>query len=91
MSGGALVPIDAALAVSLSEADVRRIFEQIEAARAAMDAAIETLRELGGPDPGTFGNRLAFKLNSGAGFLRSAEADMRAAFRARNVAKGGGK
>lgn len=85
MSGELMVPMDGTLAAQLSEAQVRQVREEIAQAEAALNGAIATLRDLGGPEPGTFANKLAFNLNTGAGWVRVAKADIDAAFRARNV------
>lgn len=71
--------------VALTAAQVRQVHDEIAAVVTAADTAIETLRELCGPEPGDFAATLRTKLNMGAGYFRSCAADIEAAWRARNV------
>lgn len=82
----ALATLDPALpAPQLTAAQVRQIHDEISAAVTAADTAIETLRTLCGPEPGDFAGSLKVRLNMGAGYFRSCQADIEAAWRARNV------
>lgn len=72
-------------AAQLTAAQVRLVHDQIAAVVSAADTAIETLRVIGGPDPGHFASALRTKLNMGAGYFRSSAADIEDAWRKANV------
>lgn len=72
-------------AVLLTPTQVRLVHDQIAAVVTAADSAIETLRAIGGPDPGHFASQLRNKLNMGAGYFRSSAADIEDAWRKANV------
>lgn len=85
MTAALAIRAQSAPAVLLTPAQVRQVHDQIAAAVTAADTAIETLRAIGGPDPGHFASQLRTKLNMGAGYFRSCAADIEDAWRKRNV------
>lgn len=80
-----VLPAGGEVAVQLDIEQVRRVREELAAVIAAANTVMETLRAIGGPDPGPFASKLRVQVNMGAGYFRTSVADIEAAWMALNV------
>lgn len=72
------------LTTQLAEEQVRLIHSELRAVVTAAESAMKILADLTGPEPGDFAAMLKTKTNMGAGYFRSALADIEAAWRKKN-------
>lgn len=80
-----VLPGNRTVEVALALEQVRRIRDEMVTVVAKADAALATLRELGGPEPGAFASRLRVQMNMGAGYFRAAVTDIKVVWKQFNV------
>ena len=78
---------ESGITVEVSERELRRVHDEMDAAIEAAVKVVETLRELAGPNPGPVPQHLITLIQIGTGYSRTARDTLRRLFCARNAAR----
>ena len=78
---------DEGITVEVSEAELRRVHDEMDAALAAAQKVIDTVRALAGPNPSPVPQHLLTMMGLGVGYFRHSRDTLRKLFKARNAVR----